>query len=467
MVAFSSSLSCRACNARWHELTPSSPAPRRHHASHRVAPSLRIVNCLRSYVSHQSPPLHLVNRLRASTCLGLFNNVSRLDLIHRKEQKRPIHLGIFLKKRVSLAPRPALYRRRSQEGSRRSRRTGSAVQRQRTRLRFCLRATKSSLLPSALAFYCYISSCYVLLFLFHLCAETCLLRNLTQGVFEMSGRRSFFASKKPSRSSNPFDSDSDDGGREQRPARASSVPPPADQRGSLFGGGDGFSASSAAARSRYRNDFRDTGGVEAQSVQELEGYAAYKAEETTQRVQGCVRIAEEMRDTASKSLVTIHQQGQQITRTHMMTLDIDQDLSRSEKLLGDLGGIFSKKWKPKKNGEIRGPMLTRDDSFIRKGSHLEQRHKLGLSDHPPQSNARQFHSEPTSALQKVEMEKAKQDDGLSDLSNILTELKGMAVDMGTEIDRQTKALGDSEKDYDELNFRIKGANTRARRLLGK
>jgi synaptosomal-associated protein 25 len=33
--------------------------------------------------------------------------------------------------------------------------------------------------------------------------------------------------------------------------------------------------------------------------------------------------------------------------------------------------------------------------------------------------------------------------------------------------RQTKALGDSEKDYDELNFRIKGANTRARRLLGK
>uniref|UniRef100_A0A0D9YRN7 Uncharacterized protein n=1 Tax=Oryza glumipatula TaxID=40148 RepID=A0A0D9YRN7_9ORYZ len=84
MVAFSSSLSCRACNARWHELTPSSPAPICHHASHRVAPSLRIVNCLRSYVSHQSPPLHLVNRLRASTCLGLFNNVSRLDLIHRK-----------------------------------------------------------------------------------------------------------------------------------------------------------------------------------------------------------------------------------------------------------------------------------------------------------------------------------------------------------------------------------------------
>uniref|UniRef100_A0A0E0NE78 t-SNARE coiled-coil homology domain-containing protein n=1 Tax=Oryza rufipogon TaxID=4529 RepID=A0A0E0NE78_ORYRU len=507
MVAFSSSLSCRACNARWHEvrawnmssttsLTPSSPAPRRHHASHRVAPSLRIVNCLRSYVSHQSPPLHLVNRLRASTCLGLFNNVSRLDLIHRKEQKRPIHLGIFLKSSYLLPVDTFTQAYGGVDYSdhrhqpRRDSDTGTP----------CPCDSFSTATPSSDIFCTLTGNLSTALRTRSACpwlpaphstaeearkgvggaggqgqrsrgnardCETCLLRNLTQGVFEMSGRRSFFASKKPSRSSNPFDSDSDDGGREQRPARASSVPPPADQRGSLFGGGDGFSASSAAARSRYRNDFRDTGGVEAQSVQELEGYAAYKAEETTQRVQGCVRIAEEMRDTASKSLVTIHQQGQQITRTHMMTLDIDQDLSRSEKLLGDLGGIFSKKWKPKKNGEIRGPMLTRDDSFIRKGSHLEQRHKLGLSDHPPQSNARQFHSEPTSALQKVEMEKAKQDDGLSDLSNILTELKGMAVDMGTEIDRQTKALGDSEKDYDELNFRIKGANTRARRLLGK
>jgi synaptosomal-associated protein 25 len=32
------------------------------------------------------------------------------------------------------------------------------------------------------------------------------------------------------------------------------------------------------------------------------------------------------------------------------------------------------------------------------------------------------------------MEKAKQDEALSDLSDILTELKGMAVDMGSEIE---------------------------------
>ncbi|RLN08045.1 SNAP25 homologous protein SNAP33-like [Panicum miliaceum] len=257
----------------------------------------------------------------------------------------------------------------------------------------------------------------------------------------MSGKRSFFASKK--KATNPFDSDSDDGDKkQQRSARASSVPPPAEQRDSLFGAGAGgqvrgglFSSSEAPRNSHYRKDFRDAGGLESQSVQELEGYAAYKAEEITRRAQECVRIAEEMRDTASKTLVTVHQQGQQIHRTHMMAADIDKDLSRSEKLLGDLGGLFSKKWKPKKNGTIRGPMLSRDDSFIRRGSHLEQRQKLGLVDHPPRSNALELRSEPTSVLEKVEMEKAKQDEALSDLSDILTELKGMAVDMGSEIEK--------------------------------
>ena len=150
----------------------------------------------------------------------------------------------------------------------------------------------------------------------------------------MSGKRSFFASKK--KATNPFDSDSDDGDKkQQRPARASSVPPPAEQRVSLFGAGAGgqergglLSSLEAPRNSHYRNDFRDAGGLESQSVQELEGYATYKAEETTRRAQGCVRIAEEMRDTASKTLVTVHQQGQQIHRTHMMAVDIDQDLSR-------------------------------------------------------------------------------------------------------------------------------------------
>ncbi|GFQ04333.1 snap25 homologous protein snap33 [Phtheirospermum japonicum] len=228
----------------------------------------------------------------------------------------------------------------------------------------------------------------------------------------------------------------------------------------------GFLTSSA--RNKYKNDFHDSGGLENQTVEELENYAVYKSEETTKTVNSCLKIAEDMREDATKTLVTLHQQGEQITRTHMVAADMDHDLSRGEKILGNLGGIFSKTWKPKKNHHITGPVITRDDPVQRKGNHLEQRERLGLNTASKDtSRTRKPLPEPTNALQKVEVEKAKQDDALVDLSNILGELKDMAIDMGSEIERQNKALDYVEDDVEELNFRVKGANQRTRRLLGK
>nr|XP_018677047.1 PREDICTED: LOW QUALITY PROTEIN: putative SNAP25 homologous protein SNAP30 [Musa acuminata subsp. malaccensis] len=145
-------------------------------------------------------------------------------------------------------------------------------------------------------------------------------------------------------------------------------------------------------------------GLQNQSVQELENYAAYKAEETTHKVNDCLKIAQVIREDASDILVMLHQQGEQITRTHETTVSIDHDLSRGEKLA-------------------------------------------------------QF-------LQQIE--KAKQDDTLSDFSDVLGQLKGMALDMSTEMDRQNKAwLPALHDDVEELNSRVKGANRRTRRLLGK
>lgn len=65
------------------------------------------------------------------------------------------------------------------------------------------------------------------------------------------------------------------------------------------------------------------------------------------------------------------------------------------------------------------------------------------------------------------MEKAKQDDGLSDLSDVLGELKNMAVDMGSEIGRQKDGLDYLHDDVDELNYRVQQSNQRASRLLRK
>lgn len=107
-----------------------------------------------------------------------------------------------------------------------------------------------------------------------------------------------------SNKANPFDSDSDSEAPNTRPSRASSVPTK-----SKVGSGSG-------------PDF------ENQSIQELESYAANKSEETTQKVDDCLRIAEMIREDATNTLVTLHQQGEQIHRTHQVAANIDQDLSR-------------------------------------------------------------------------------------------------------------------------------------------
>ncbi|XP_047312015.1 SNAP25 homologous protein SNAP33-like [Impatiens glandulifera] len=274
--------------------------------------------------------------------------------------------------------------------------------------------------------------------------------------------------------SNPFDSDQESNKKTHQPFShiASSEPiliHGQDSRIKLFeDSGNKVKPSSHtvlwSAKSRYKNDFTNSGGLENQSVQELENYAEYKAEETTKTVNSCLKIAENMRDDATKTLVALHHQGEQINRTHAAAANIDYDLSRGEKLLGSLGGFFSKKWKPTKTRKISGPIATEDENKGR-GVHLKQHEKLGLNNASKgKTNARTTYPEPNDVYQKVEVERAKQDDALSGLSNILDELKDMAIGMRSELDR---GLDPIINDVDELNFRLKGANKRGRHILGK
>jgi len=64
-----------------------------------------------------------------------------------------------------------------------------------------------------------------------------------------------------------------------------------------------------------------------QSVQELEDYAIAKAQETTHKVNDCVRAAEAIREDATQTLQTLHRQGEQIMRSHQLAADIERDLT--------------------------------------------------------------------------------------------------------------------------------------------
>lgn len=141
---------------------------------------------------------------------------------------------------------------------------------------------------------------------------------------------------------NPFDDAESDNKQTLNPARRTSSEPvlvtPAnpfdDDDDEGFVGRRGTATSSASKdKNRYKNDFRDSGGLENQSVQELENYAAYKAEETTKSVNNCLKIAEDIREDATRTLDMLHQQGEQIERTHRMAADMDKDLSKVGSIL--------------------------------------------------------------------------------------------------------------------------------------
>lgn len=112
----------------------------------------------------------------------------------------------------------------------------------------------------------------------------------------------------PNHGSNPFDHD--DNGRRGASSTASSY------------------SGSSTARDKYKNEFHEPGGLENQSMQELENYAVHKAEETTSSVNNCLRIAEDIREDATRTLDMLHHQGEQIRRTHEVVADTDKDLSK-------------------------------------------------------------------------------------------------------------------------------------------
>ncbi|XP_058193644.1 putative SNAP25 homologous protein SNAP30 [Rhododendron vialii] len=267
-------------------------------------------------------------------------------------------------------------------------------------------------------------------------------------------------------SSNPFHSDTESDAKRKIGRRTSSEPVLLTPNCKSNPFDDDDDGRKKTVRNKHKKGYSDSEDLDGMSVQELESYAVNRAEDTSKSVNNCLKIAEDIRQDATRTLDTLHQQGEQIHRTHVMATDMDKDLQKGEKLLGNLGGMFSMPWKPKKTRDISGPVISKDEYFKEKKSK-EQREKLGLAPAPKgRSASRTPPPEPTNALQQVELEKAKQDDALSDLSDILGDLKGMAVGMGTELNKQNKALDHLHDDVEELNSRVKGANQRARRLVG-
>ncbi|CAK9206124.1 unnamed protein product [Sphagnum troendelagicum] len=202
-----------------------------------------------------------------------------------------------------------------------------------------------------------------------------------------------------------------------------------------------------------------------QAVLDLEKHALKKSQETTSTIKNCVRVAEDTMGIGVQTLITLHDQGIQIERTHEKAVQIDQHLSRGEKLLGSLGGVFSKSWKPKKTKKITGPMVRQVDNPQKKENPAD-RESLGLNGEAmnKKSGSSGMH-DVTSVAGQLDAERDTQDDMLGELSTVISHMKEMSMDMNVEIQRQSPGIDHLSEDIQELNSRVKRANVRGQRLL--
>ncbi|CAM6114025.1 unnamed protein product [Calypogeia fissa] len=211
--------------------------------------------------------------------------------------------------------------------------------------------------------------------------------------------------------------------------------------------------------------------METRSVDQLESYAVIRSQDVSQNIRDCVKVAEETTGIASATMEMLHEQGGQIRRSHLAAVRVEEDLTVSEKLLGSLGGLFSRRWKPKKGEKIKGPQIALDP-FKKKNAEATRRALYSKEDFDDEDKQRareranKFEGLSATDVQ-LEMEKEHQDEALEGLGDIVSKLKDMTYVMNEEVEKQTAAIGGMENDVVTINDRVKQSYNRTRYLVGR
>ncbi|GAQ90451.1 SNAP25 homologous protein [Klebsormidium nitens] len=204
--------------------------------------------------------------------------------------------------------------------------------------------------------------------------------------------------------------------------------------------------------------------------QEQEAAMLRVAEKTTADARRVLKIAEDTRDIGANTLVTLHEQGEQIRRTHQTAVQVDQELSKGEKMLGKLGPIFSRTWKPKKGRAIAGP-LDAPELAVQGGPRDKQQRAALMQQGKGKGRDTAALSDSEAEIRRpksvVELEHEKQDEIFDGVSKALDDMKKMSIDMGRELGRQEQGVDHLTTDVTTLNKRLEGTHKRAVNLMHK
>uniref|UniRef100_H3AX01 Synaptosomal-associated protein n=1 Tax=Latimeria chalumnae TaxID=7897 RepID=H3AX01_LATCH len=195
------------------------------------------------------------------------------------------------------------------------------------------------------------------------------------------------------------------------------------------------------------------------SVEEIQLRANQVTDESLESTRRMLQLAEESRDSGVKTLTMLDEQGEQLGRVEEGMDQINQDMKEAEKNLTDLTkccGLCVCPCSRVKNFEM-------GDTYKKTWSGGNEMKKVVASQPVSASNGQQsggYVKKITHDAREDEM-----DENLGQVSNIIGNLKNMALDMGNEIETQNKQIDRITEKAECNKDRIDVANQRANKLI--
>ncbi|XP_060919864.1 synaptosomal-associated protein 23-like isoform X1 [Labrus mixtus] len=219
---------------------------------------------------------------------------------------------------------------------------------------------------------------------------------------------------------------------------------------------------------------KDMSNMDDMTVEQITMRANQVTDESLESTRRMLQLAEESKQTGVNTMVMLDEQGEQLKRVDEGMDQINQDMRQAEKNLTDLSkccglcvcpcdrvSSIEHDSRYKRTWGIRGA----DGEVDANGAKVVSRQPSAVRNgQPAQANA----SAPSGPYIKRITNDAREDEmeeNLDAVGSIIGNLKSMAVDMGSEIDKQNKQIDNITSKADMNKFRIDEANQRANKLL--
>ncbi|XP_022606017.1 synaptosomal-associated protein 23 isoform X1 [Seriola dumerili] len=223
---------------------------------------------------------------------------------------------------------------------------------------------------------------------------------------------------------------------------------------------------------------QDSSNMEDMTVEQMTMRANQVTDESLESTRRMLQMAEESKQTGTNTMVMLEEQGEQLRRVDEGMDQINQDMRQAEKNLTDLSKCCGLCVCPcdrvtsiehdsryKRTWGIGGGGGGGEGEGDSSGSKVVSRQPSGVRNgQAAQANA----SAPSGPYIKRITNDAREDEmeeNLDAVGSIIGNLKNMAMDMGSEIDKQNKQIDHITEKADMNHLRIDEANQRANKLI--